>query len=395
MKKLRSIGIGALILASVLPVQAQAAPASPDLVRARTLVFGLDNVDQRTGEVDPRKVVVSWITNASYAASVKGRIVLLDSYVDRAETVPGRTPFVVEDLLSLRPEAIFLGHGHTDHANNAAWLAGNIGIPIYASAETCAAMQVDAQQLFAAGNSPVSQVDCREVTSTGSTPGSEIVKIKQLQGVACITAFRHLHSTTVPADEDFPIIPVNNIPDPRDATLYPPGTPHQFRTSTGSGGPISILYQFVLKGDNHFSFVWNNTIGALKEGCGLDRCWGPAVGQQITSILESFSPTDVHIGSVASNGLGTNGTRDGILYMLALNPKVFYPAHLGFQNPGNSLQFKVPFLKQLDAMHVPADARPEIRWVVDPNDYLRAEVFDPKDDRWKKPNSIKYNDSCK
>ena len=341
-----------------------------------------------------RKVVVSWITNASYAASVKGRIVLLDSYVDRAETVPGRTPFVVEDFLSLRPEAIFLVMATPiTRITPPGWraISGSRSTRRPRLARPCKSTPSSCPPLATALSLRWIVARSRQLAA----PGSEIVKIKQLQGVACITAFRHLHSTTVPADEDFPIIPVNNIPDPRDATLYPPGTPHQFRTSTGSGGPISILYQFVLKGDNHFSFVWNNTIGALKEGCGLDRCWGPAVGQQITSILESFSPTDVQFGSVASNGLGTNGTRDGILYMLALNPKVFYPAHLGFQNPGNSLEFKVPFLKQLDAMHVPADARPEIRWVVDPNDYLRAEVFDPKDDRWKKPNSIKYNDSCK
>src|SRR5262249_29703609 len=182
-----------------------------------------------------------------------------------AETVPGRAPFVIEDLLSLRPEAIFLGHGHFDHADNAAWLAGNLGIPIYASAETCACMQVQAQQLFTARNSPVTQVDARVDTSAGSTPGTEIVKITQVPGVACITAFRHLHSTTVPADDDFPIVPVNNIPDPRDAALYPPGTPHSFRTSQGSGGPISILYQFVLTGVNRLAFVWHNPLRARNE----------------------------------------------------------------------------------------------------------------------------------
>ena len=73
--------------------------------------------------------------------SLKGRVILLDSYVHRAETVPGRTPLVVEDLVSLRPEAIFLGHGHGDHADNAAFVAGTLGIPIYSTQETCVAMQ--------------------------------------------------------------------------------------------------------------------------------------------------------------------------------------------------------------------------------------------------------------
>src|SRR4051812_41398094 len=80
-------------------------PATADLVKARTLIFGKENVDQRTGQVDKDKVLFSWLTNATLAASVKGHVILLDTYVHRAETVPGRTPFVVEDLVSLNPEA--------------------------------------------------------------------------------------------------------------------------------------------------------------------------------------------------------------------------------------------------------------------------------------------------
>ena len=67
-------------------------------------------------------------------------------------------------------------------------------------------------------------MDCREVTTTGSTPGAEIVNIDQLEPLACITAFRHLHSTTVPQDTDFPIVPVINDSDARDPSIYPPGT---------------------------------------------------------------------------------------------------------------------------------------------------------------------------
>src|SRR3954465_4060906 len=103
-------------------------PSSEDLVRARTLVFGAENVNQKNGEVDHDKVIFSWLTNATLAASIKGRVVLLDTFVHRAEVVPGRTPFVVEDLVSLNPEAAFIGHGHGDHADNAAWLAAKTGM---------------------------------------------------------------------------------------------------------------------------------------------------------------------------------------------------------------------------------------------------------------------------
>ena len=113
MNRTYMVVFGALMLALSFPfgASAQDRKADPDLVRARQLFFGAENVDPRSGRVRHDKVIFSWFTNASYAVSLKGRIILLDSYVHRAETVPGRTPFVVEDLVSLRPEAIFLGHG--------------------------------------------------------------------------------------------------------------------------------------------------------------------------------------------------------------------------------------------------------------------------------------------
>jgi hypothetical protein len=300
----------------------------------------------------------------------------------------------VEDLVSLRPEAIFLGHGHFDHADNAAFVAGTLGIPIYSSQETCVAMQQDATTLYNNGVIQSPTVECRDVTTTGSTPGAEIVNINQLEPLACITAFRHLHSTTVPQDTDFPIIPVINDSDPRDPSMYPPGTAHSYPTtgSGGPGGPISIFYQFRLRDDNKFTFVWHNTTGALKEGCGLDQCWGPAVGQHLTEIMQSLPSTDIELGSMVSLGFGTNGMRDPILYQLAIQPKVYIPVHqTNAAMPTSSLRFKTSYLSELDAMNVPQDQRPEPRWVVDPNEYLKPQVYDPDDDRWKKPDRDKRN----
>jgi len=399
MKETCAMRLTALSFACLLASAASAAPAgSADLIRARTLFFGAENVDQRSGQVDNQKVVFSWITNASYAVSLKGRIVLLDSYVHRAETVPGRVPFVVEDLVSLQPEAIFLGHGHGDHADNAAFLAGKLGIPIYASQETCVAMQVDATNLFNAGKIPVSTVDCRATTTTGSTPGAEIVTIPQLEPVACITAFRHLHSTTTPTDPTIPIVQVLNIADPRDPQMYPPGTAHSFLTSgVGGGGPISIFYQFVMRGDNRFTFAWHNTTGALKEGCGLDKCWGPAVGQKLTDIMHSLPPTDVELGSMVSLGFPTNGMRDVVFYNEALLPKIYIPIHqTNAALPTSSLEFKISYLKQINQMVPPFDSklRPEARWMVDPNDYVKPLVYDPKDARWSKPNGHSAVGAC-
>src|SRR5215471_3595979 len=129
--------------------------ANPDTIAARARFFGAENVDQSSGEVRADRVIFSWVTNASLAVSVKGRIVLLDSYINRPELPPAagtadlrRSPISIQELVNLAPEAIFLGHGHGDHADNAAYIAKQLDIPIYASPETCDVMQADVQRMF-------------------------------------------------------------------------------------------------------------------------------------------------------------------------------------------------------------------------------------------------------
>jgi hypothetical protein len=389
------IGSTAILLVSLFAARANAHPAaSLELVKARQLIFGAENVDARTGAVDKDKVIFSWLTNATLAASIRGRVVLLDTFVHRPEAVPGRTPFVVEDLVSLKPEAAFIGHGHGDHADNAAFIAGKLKMPVYASAESCENLQTDARNLFNQGAIATSTIDCREVTSTGSEPGSQVVKIDVLEPVASITAFRHLHSGTSLPETRFPITPVNNEADSRDAAMYPLGIPHSFRTVGGLGGPVSIYYHFVVRGDNRFSFAWHNTTGDLNDGCAIDRqppnCWGARVGKQVENAIRALSPTDVEFGSMVSLGFRVNGMRDPIQYNAALHPKVYIPIHqTNAALPTSSLWFKIAYLKQRDQM-IPAltpAERPEPRWMVDPDDYLKPMVYDPKDARWAKGRS--------
>jgi len=408
--------LGALLLATA-SVCADAQAGDPAIAAARAKIFGPEHVNPQTGEVSKDLVIFSWITNASFAASVQGRVILLDTYVTRLEVTPGRTPFVIQDLVDLHPEAIFLGHGHFDHADNAAYIAGKLGIPIYASTETCDNMQLDAVKIFGAGAS----VTCNDVTSRGSLPGSEVVTLDQLEPVASIHAFRHLHSTnTAPQDTSFPPVVINvpvagaceppcNIADPRDASLFPHGvalsTVLDIGTArAGFGGPVSIYYAFRLRGQNHFTFVWHNTTGALREGCALPNnvpgttppvpsqpgqdasgCFGPAVGHHLESLMRSLGPTDVEIGSVVSLGFGINGERDIVDYNTHIAPKVFIPNHVtAVAAESSSLEWKVGYLMVQNAMSIPAASRPELLWLVDPNDYLRPLVFDPSDARWAK-----------
>src|SRR5207247_9667370 len=93
-------------------------------------------------------------------------------------------------------------------------------------------------------------------------------------------------------------------------------------------------------------------------------------------------------GSMVRLRFPTNGMRDVVFYNDAILPKVYIPIHqTNAALPTSSLEFKVSYLKQLNQM-VPSFApelRPEARWMVDPDDYVKPLVYDPKDARWTKP----------
>jgi glyoxylase-like metal-dependent hydrolase (beta-lactamase superfamily II) len=138
---------GLLLCSLSEPVLAKS-HTSAATIAARQKIFGLDNVDPKSGEVRDDQVIFSWLTNATFAAAVKGHVLLLDTFVTRLEVTPGRTPFVIQDLVDLDPDYLFLGHGHFDHADNAAYIAAKTGAVIFASPETCDNMAIDATNNF-------------------------------------------------------------------------------------------------------------------------------------------------------------------------------------------------------------------------------------------------------
>jgi hypothetical protein len=431
---------------------AQAPNASDQaLVAARSKFFGAENVNQQTGAVRRDRVIISWVTNASLAVAIEGRVVLLDTYLNRLEVPPApgepdlrRTPIDVSDLVALSPEAIFLGHGHGDHADNAAYIAKLDNIPIYSTPETCTVMQADIQRMASDPNTAnggakiipdANPVQCIPVVSAGSVPGSEVVTIKALQPVAGIIAFKHIHSGAVPTDTTFNAVPVKNISDSRESDLYPPGlcvapyapnglqgclatgaeqTPQPGQvnlTTTGfgsipgaPGGPISLFYQFVLCNGTHFTFVWHNTTGPLLEGVGSDPGLpSPAVGAHLFQIMDALPETDVEFGSIVSLGYQTNGVRDPILYQQHVKPQIYVPLHMtDVAVVSSSLEFKKAYIETMAnslKTHVEGVSyAPEIRWIVDPNDYLRPMVFDPADARWNnsdKTQRIARSEACR
>ena len=185
--------IAIVVIVTSASVLAQNDRRDQDMIQARIKVFGLENVDPRTGEIQKNKVVMSWLTHTTMAIAIQGRVVLTDTFIARLETTSGRTPFVIKDVVDLRPEAIFIGHGHGDHADNAAFIAARSGAKLFASEETCGVLQNDLARMIA---DPFMQADpdfaipaatkisCTPVTTTDSTPGTQIVRLTPLEPVA-------------------------------------------------------------------------------------------------------------------------------------------------------------------------------------------------------------------
>jgi L-ascorbate metabolism protein UlaG (beta-lactamase superfamily) len=437
--------------------------ADPALIQARQKFFGAENVDSK-GRIKKDKVIFSWATNTTYVASVLGRVILLDSYINRPElpTTPldrRRSPVLPQDFIDAHPEAIFLGHGHGDHADNAAYVAKWTNATIYASPETCEVMQQDVTRMWNDPNAhnggvrmiPNSDpVKCIGVVPAGSKPGeysgtlanpvggtSRVRRIAQLDPQVCILAFKFIHSGTAPIDASFPHTPLSNLGDPRYdgrvitapppvityPAMFPAGTPFtppnnptlrapgQLNTTTtgfgGSAGTIEIFYQFVLRDENNFTFVWLNSAGPATEGIGTDPGLvtlaqfndpvnnGPAialakeVGRGLFSIMDNLPQTDVLFGSIVSLGATNNQQRDIIKVIQHLKPQVYFPGHVtDVAQPGSALYHKINWQQTAVNMDFPQAEWPEMRMLVDPNDFMVPQVFTPGDRRWSKQRDL-------
>jgi hypothetical protein len=126
----------------------------------------------------------------------------------------------------------------------------------------------------------------------------------------------------------------------------------------------------------------------LKEGNGTDPGLpSPAIGAHLFQIMDSLPNTDVEFGAILSIGYTTNGTRDEILYQQHTRPQIYFPLHMtDVELVGSSLEFKVNYQQTIfDAIQQASNNvtyAPEARWWVDPDDFMRPQVFNSNDPRW-------------
>jgi L-ascorbate metabolism protein UlaG (beta-lactamase superfamily) len=325
-------------------------------IRERQRFFGAENVDPRTGALPRDEVPHVWVSVSTFAAALDGHVVLFDAYIHKQEdNKRGYVPAVTQDLINLHPEAIILGHGHYDHGQLAGPIAAATGARIVGTQGHCDQASADAGR----------KLPCLPAFGASAKFGDK-KEISVLPGV-CTTVVLHVHSAAEPPDPTRdPTNPAVGTPDPSVILQHPPGPS---TTVFAPGDELgTLLYQVRI---GHFALTMHDSTGPLKEEA-----------PQVFPVLRSLHPTDVEVGALVSFNNPTNGMRDSAMYIDALRPDVFVPNHHDFIGGeyGGADEYKPQLERELLAYK----ARPEIRFLYDPFDYVRPNVlrYDVDAPRW-------------
>lgn len=341
--------------------------ADPKTIATREKLFGAENVNHRTGAVRKGVVILTWASVMTYAAAIDGHVVLLDAWVARGEH-SGYVPTSASELAQLRPEYVFLGHSHFDHAADAAKIVTESGATLVGTPEHCD--QVRTQALNDYAGAPVRCVSAAPrggafgaKTSLRLWPGTGITTVKIVHSGAKApdpSDRGGLHQPLVPPN-DFSVI-ADHPPMPEDVVHL---GAHQVDAENGC-----LVYQFSV---GRFRLTWHDTSGPNREDA-----------PHVYDVLRRLPASSVEVASVQGFGQITNGGRDFRLMVEALRPQVVVPGHHDNWLPGLSTRgelYRPYVVAELDRM--PARTRPVLHWVQDPEDYLKPLVWSVTDPRWR------------
>ena len=300
-------------------------PLPAATVAAREVFFGAENVDE-AGHVREDRVIFTWFGVASLAASFKGHVVLLDTYINNGGCPPASDaePYVATDypsLAALSPEAVFIGHDHFDHHCQTGTLLDESGAALVGLPTQCEKIGAEAER----------DIQCIRTLPADSAFGAN----------AELTLF----------DEDLRITVLRNLHSGTDA--QPP---------CNTGGCEALLYRFEI-GD--FSLVWNDSNGPIRT-----------LAPDLLQALRDLPASDVQFGAIIGNGFIAQGMRDPVDYAEALRVKELYPLHHDLFGNGTSAGFRAGYDAAFAATGISA------HWLQDPDDYLQPIVFDPRDPVW-------------
>ena len=110
------------------------------------------------------------------------------------------------------------------------------------------------------------------------------------------------------------------------------------------------------------------------------------IGAGLYAMLDTLPSPDVLYGSIVSLGAAANQQRDILLMTEHLLPKVYIPGHLtDVAQKGSGLYHKMAWQQTALNMGFPQSQWPEFRLLIDPNDFMKPQVYFPGDPRWSNP----------
>lgn len=312
------------------------------------------------------RVTLHWVGVSSFVATVAGHLLLFDAWeiVGMHRDV---LPIGREELAALEPEAILIGHGHFDHAADVGYVAGLSGATVVGSQEICDRAREDARY------DGVDDGFRCAITGTADTPAPGTSQTLQLfTDLAPITVLQHVHSEVRPPGNGNELAPFLPIFDPRpylNLNLDPAELARFLRSLTA---PQGGTWMYHLEVDD-FTLLWGNSSGPLFEH--------PQVAQALRDLPGCV---DVMTNAILGFGQIVSGLQDPRLYLEAAAPRIFVPTHGDAWAPAISAgqaQYVRPFQAQTAQLEHP----PEVDFLLDPDDYLVARVYDVTDPLWSQP----------
>ncbi len=321
-----------------------------------------------TGWDDPTEVHLSWVGVSSFIASVGGHVVLFDAW-EIIGAVEDYVPVGREELAAIMPEAVFVGHGHFDHAGDLGYVAGLAGSVVVGSDEICTVAEEGAIREGVG-------VDFRcLVTGTATAPAPGTAQSVTIwSDLAPVTILQHLHSNPGQPNDDNPVDPQAPVMDVQPYLDHFATNPDELarflaqQKESNQGG--TWLHHFVV-GD--FTLLWGNSSGPI------------STNDAVKTALDSFPGcVDVMTNAILGFDQPVSGLNDPKLYVEHAHPKVFLPQHADAWAPvisAGQAQYEDLLAEQIALLENP----PHVDFLLDPSDYVVPRIYDTEDPRWATP----------
>ena len=338
-----------------------------DTRKARLGLLNDDGTDTST-------VKVWWYGVSSFVVAAGGHLFLLDAW-EIVGAHSNYVPITRDDLVALKPEAIFIGHGHFDHAADAGYIASRTGAALIAGDSVC----VTARKASTSAENALA-FPCLKLGLEGDNPAGTVFTARVFADMAPVTIVKHTHSEADPTsllEGELPLVYVPELlpfvlnlnTDFAETIKFLMSLPDDGGIGQPDGG--SWLYHFRV---GNFSWLWHDSTGAMPEQ--------DPIAQAIRSAISTLPDcVDVQIGAIVGFGMLTSGYRDALSYIEAAKPKLFIPNHHDAWAPvigGGAGSYEAQWTNSLKAL---TDA-PEQDYLRDPEDYLKVRSFAVNDARW-------------